>query len=300
MTENDLTIISPMAAAGTLAVLWILESLLPPIIEERSLLRGARIGNLVLAGCNVVVATAFAGLTLLVTEFSAGTGFGLLHVARTALPDTTWMAVLLVACSFLLLDLWAYLFHVLAHHVPLLWRFHALHHNADHYEVTLALRFHVVEIAVQAALSLPVFLLLGVGIQEILLYQLFLVPLAFFHHWNVRLPSSLDRIMCWVLVTPGMHVIHHSRWDRETDSNFSAVFSFWDRMFGSYRWRARPETVSVGLDGFEPEQIHSLRGMFGTGLRSSPSLPGEQPDPELIPDSLRERDGIEPDRSPSD
>ena len=290
MFEDHLAILSPLTAAISLAGLWILEVILPPIIEPHGLRRSVRPGNLILAGLNLLVAFSFAGLVLLVTDLSQRSGIGLLHHARLLLPESIGSVVLLMVVSFLLLDLWGYIFHVLAHQIPLLWRFHALHHNADHYEVTLALRFHAVEIAVQALASLPVYFILGVSIQEILVYQLFLVPLAFFHHWNVRLPDSLERILRLVLVTPGMHVIHHSRWDRETDSNYAPIFSFWDRFFGSFRWRERPDSVSVGLDGFDSEDIHTLRGMLSTGIRTSPSEPGVCPPFELIPEELREHD----------
>ena len=211
MPEADLSIISPAAAAASLALLWIAESLLPSFIEHRGAGRGVRWRNLFLAGLNILVAAGFAGLTLFVTNLSRNLDFGLLHQARSVLPDASAMTFLLVGASFLLLDLWGYVFHVLAHQVPWLWRFHALHHNANHFEVTLALRFHAVEIALQGLLSLPIYFLLGVGIQEILLYQLVLMPVAFFHHWNVPLPGHLDRILSWVVVTPGMHVVHHSR-----------------------------------------------------------------------------------------
>ena len=290
MPEADLSIISPATAAVSLALLWIAESLLPSFIEHRGAGRGVRWRNLFLAGLNILVAAGFAGLTLFVTNLSRNLDFGLLHQARSVLPDASAMTFLLVGASFLLLDLWGYVFHVLAHQVPWLWRFHALHHNANHFEVTLALRFHAVEIALQGLFSLPIYFLLGVGIQEILLYQLVLMPIAFFHHWNVPLPGHLDRILSWVVVTPGMHVVHHSRWVRETDSNYAPVFSFWDRLFGSYRWRERPDTVAVGLDGFDEQQIHTLGGMLVTGLRSTPSRPGERPSDELIPEVLVERD----------
>ncbi|MEE2680960.1 MAG: sterol desaturase family protein [Planctomycetota bacterium] len=290
MLEDHLSILSPIVAALSLAGLWILELVLTPIIEHRRVLGSARLRNLALAGLNVLVAVSIAGLVLLVTEASSRSGIGLLHQARQLLPDSMLLGVFLLFTSFLLLDFWGYVFHVLAHRMPLLWRFHALHHNADRFEVTLAVRFHAVEIAVQALASLPIYYIMGISIQEILIYQLFLVPLAFFHHWNVRLPALLERTLCLVLVTPGMHVIHHSRWDRETDSNYAPIFSFWDRLFGSYRWRDRPETVSVGLDGFDSRQINTLRGMLSTGIRSSPSEPGTRPPDELIPEKLIKRE----------
>ncbi|MAJ47761.1 MAG: hypothetical protein CBC35_10930 [Planctomycetes bacterium TMED75] len=290
MHETDLSFISPATAAISLALLWIAESLLPAFIEHRGSSRGGRWRNLFLAGLNILVASGFAGLILFVTNLSQQTNFGLLHQARSLLPESSTFTLLLVLASFVLLDLWGYAFHVLAHQVPWLWRFHALHHNADHFEVTLALRFHAVEIALQGLLSLPIYFLLGVGIQEVLLYQLVLMPIAFFHHCNVSLPGNLDRILSWVIVTPGMHLIHHSRWVRETDSNYAPVFSIWDRVFGSFRWRERPSTVAVGLDGFDEKQIHTLGGMLQTGLRAKASHPGERPSNELIPEALVERD----------
>ena len=106
------------------------------------------------------------------------------------------------------------------------------------------------------------------------------------YSWSLRLQGSLS----WVLVTQGMHVIHHSRWDREMDSNDAPIFSFWDRLIGSYRWRDRPDTVSVGLDGFDSEELHTLRGMLSTGIRSSPWKPGMPPSEALIPEQLRQLD----------
>ena len=291
MNDGDLTILSPAAAAVTLAALWIGEAVLPAFVEHEGFRRSVRWRNLCLAGLNIVVAASFAGLTLLVTTWSEQLGAGILHQLGLLMPGSTAIAIILVCLAFLLLDLWGYLFHVLAHQLPLLWRFHALHHNARHFEVTLALRFHAVEIAVQGLLSLPVYFLIGVGIQEILIYQLVLVPMAFFHHCNVRMPQGIDRMLSWVLVTPGMHVIHHSKWVRETDSNYAPVFSIWDRAFGSYRWRDRPETVEVGLAGFNDEQVDTLRGMLKTGFDGSPAGPGNPPADELIPVRLRDGDG---------
>ena len=300
MQEADLSFISPAAAAGSLALLWIGELLLPAFTEHRGAGRGVRWRNLFMAGLNIIVAGGFAGLTLFVTNLSQQIDLGLLHQARFLLPESSSISFLLVLISFCLLDLWGYVFHVLAHQVPWLWRFHALHHNANHFEVTLALRFHTVEIALQGLLSLPIYFLLGVGIQEILLYQLVLMPIALFHHWNVSLPGHLDRILSWVVVTPGMHVIHHSRWVRETDSNYAPVFSLWDRLFGSFRWRDRPATVAVGLDGFDENQIHTLQGMLATGVRTTPLSPGERPSDELIPEALVELDNRIVGARPSD
>src|SRR5262249_19136044 len=56
-----------------------------------------------------------------------------------------------------------------------------------------------------------------------------------FSHANVRLPERFDRVLRWVFVTPNMHSLHHSSHQPETDSNYGAVFTFWDRLFGTYQ-----------------------------------------------------------------
>ena len=47
--------------------------------------------------------------------------------------------------------------------------------------------------------------------------------------------QNWDRWLRWVLVTPNMHSLHHSSYQPETDSNYGTVFTFWDRLFGTYR-----------------------------------------------------------------
>jgi hypothetical protein len=84
-----------------------------------------------------------------------------------------------------------------------------------------------------------------------------------------------------VIVTPAMHRVHHSRWQPETDSNYSAVLSIWDRLFGTWRTRPDPRTIATGLDGYSVRDTDSLTGMLRTPLGRIKSLPGEAPAAEL-------------------
>jgi len=290
--EPALGLMPAVAAAVALALLWIGEGVAPLFGAARGERWGARVKHLVLAGLNAGVSSVFAGATLAVTLWSWSADIGLLHRLRPVGSDPLWGALAVSLAGVVLLDLWHYVFHVLAHKVPLLWRFHVLHHNADRLEATAAMRFHAAEIAVQCALSLPVYALLGVTIYEVLVYQVVLLPVALFHHADVRLPCWLERSLRVVIVTPGMHVVHHSRWERETDSNFSAVLSVWDRLFGSYRWREDVSGVDVGIDGYGREEAWTLRGMLGTGLRRAPYSPGRAPEPGSLPRELRRRDRL--------
>lgn len=289
----DPSVLTPVAAAAALALLWIGEGAAPLIasIRGKALWR-TRGRHLVIALINAAVASAFAALTLGVTEFAKAHGFGLLNIVRDDSLSLVGFAMLHIA-ALVLLDGWHYTFHVLAHKLPFLWRFHVMHHNAHHLEATVAMRFHACEIAVQCLLSLPVYALLGVTIFEVLLYQVVLLPVAMFHHADVRLAPWFDRLLRVFIVTPDMHRLHHSRWEKETDSNFAAVLSVWDRMFGSYRWRHDAATVAVGIDGFDERDAETLAGMLKTGVTEKhPHAPGEPPSPRKLPRELRRRDRL--------
>lgn len=267
-----------IAQAFTLALLWLGEALAPMFERsDRRAALSARLRNGALGALNGIVAALFAALTLGVTLWGAEQGFGLMRALRAWTGGEGLAEAGLFVLSLLLLDLWHYAFHVAAHKTPILWRFHAVHHHDPVMQATTAMRFHVVEIAAQCAVSLPVYLLLGVDLIHILAYQLVLLPTALFHHANVNIPERFDRWLRWLIVTPRMHVVHHSAWQPETDSNYAAVLSVWDRVFGTYRRRPRPESIEVGLEGFREEEVTTLRGMLTTPMSDSRAGPGRPP-----------------------
>ncbi|NCQ35693.1 sterol desaturase family protein, partial [bacterium] len=68
-------------------------------------------------------------------------------------------------------------------------------------------------------------------------------------------------------VTPWMHWVHHSDYQPETDSNYSSVFSWWDRLFRSFRLRKDPSTIRLGLKGYERNEWRRLDGMLLSPFR---------------------------------
>ncbi|MGJ3243566.1 MAG: sterol desaturase family protein [Opitutales bacterium] len=82
------------------------------------------------------------------------------------------------------------------------------------------------------------------------------------HHSNVRVPARLDRALRCVIVTPRIHWVHPSDYLPETDSNYSSVFSWWDRLFRSFRLRKDPGTLRLGLKGYERNESQRLDGML--------------------------------------
>jgi sterol desaturase/sphingolipid hydroxylase (fatty acid hydroxylase superfamily) len=161
-----------------------------------------------------------------------------------------------------------YLWHRANHAIPFLWRFHRMHHSDPAVDVTTALRFHVGEITLSSTLRLAVIPLLGLRLGEVILYETLLLPVIAFHHSNVALPEKWDRRLRAVIVSPNMHRVHHSDWQPETDSNFSSIFSWWDRLGRSFRLRPDIRALRYGLRDFDGQEWQNLWGLLRTPLRT--------------------------------
>ncbi len=251
-----------LLAGGALAVLWLLEGLVPMFEGRRERLRhdGA---NLAIGIVNAALAALlFAGATLIVAEWARAHSFGIL---RWLGLTGAWS----LAASFLLFDLWQYLWHRLNHQVPFLWRFHAVHHADRELSASSGLRFHTGEIVLSSVARLAVLPLIGMTVPQLVVYEAVLLPVILFHHSNLRIRESIDRQLRRLIVTPWMHWVHHSDFRPETDSNFSSVFSFWDRIFGSFRLVADPRAINLGLGEMERREWATLQGMATMPFRKT-------------------------------
>jgi sterol desaturase/sphingolipid hydroxylase (fatty acid hydroxylase superfamily) len=234
------------AAAGLTLILG-LEGWLPAATGRRGRARHAA-RNLALGLLNAVALILLAApLIARVSAWAEDGGFGLLRVL--SLPPAV-----AVAAAFLLFDAWMYLWHRANHTFSFLWRFHRLHHSDAEMDATTAVRFHVGETLISSVLRLAVIPLLGVTVHQLLIYETLLLPVILFHHGNVRFPERLDRWLRLLVVTPAIHRVHHSRLRAESDSNYSSVFSFWDRVAGTLRLRRDGRPVNFGLPEREGEE----------------------------------------------
>jgi sterol desaturase/sphingolipid hydroxylase (fatty acid hydroxylase superfamily) len=215
--------------------------------------RGARWpSNLGVAALNTVLLRTVApvapvGLALLGQD----NGWGLLNQVR--LPE--WAAFIV---AIIVLDLAIYLQHVLFHAVPVLWRLHRMHHADLEFDVTTGLRFHPIEILLSTLIKLAVVIALGAPAVAVIAFEVLLNAAALFNHGNVRMPTALDRILRWFVVTPDMHRVHHSVAPNETNSNFGFNLPWWDRLLGTYRAApaAGHEGMTIGLDAFrDPAEL---------------------------------------------
>src|SRR5262249_46266604 len=152
-----------------------------------------------------------------------------------------------VALGVAVFDLAAYVLHRLKHRYSWLWRLHRMHHSDPELDVTSSVRFHPFEIVTNAAMFAAVLVGFGIPRLSLAIYYAIVIPSNLLQHANIRFPAVVDRVLCILLVTPGMHQTHHSRIQNETDSCFSDGFSIWDRLFGTYR-RADPAKLQFGLD----------------------------------------------------
>jgi len=192
---------------------------------------------------------------------SAGRGWGLLN----AFEVPFWWAF---ALSVIALDCAIYLQHVMFHAVPLLWRLHRVHHADADVDVTTGARFHPIEILLSMLIKFAAIAVLGAPAAAVLVFEVLLNGTAMFNHANLRLPEAVDRFLRWMLVTPEMHRIHHSMEVHETNSNFGFNLPWWDRLFGTYRPRARlpQESMAIGVKGL----TGSDRAVKLTGLLAIP------------------------------
>lgn len=154
------------------------------------------------------------------------------------------------ALAVLLMDYTLYVWHVLTHKVPLLWRFHQAHHIDLDLDASTALRFHFGEIALSIPYRAAQVALLGIDRRSFSLWQTCLLPSILFHHSNLCLPRRLEAVLGWIIVTPRMHGIHHSTIRQERDSNWSSGLAIWDVLHGTLRRNVPQAVIEVGLEPY--------------------------------------------------
>jgi sterol desaturase/sphingolipid hydroxylase (fatty acid hydroxylase superfamily) len=162
--------------------------------------------------------------------------------------------------TFLLLDLSFYYWHRANHVWPFLWRFHNVHHVDPDLDVSTSFRFHFLEIAFSAAFRALQVVVVGGEVWMFVVYESAFQLNTLFQHSNVRLPIILERWIVLIFVTPRMHGIHHSKRFHDANSNWSSVFSWWDRLHGTLNLNVPQASIDIGVPGYsEPQDNHVLR-----------------------------------------
>ena len=212
--------------------------------------------NLLIGGASIIIpAVGFLSLLSSVSRWAEEHRFGILNAVT--LP--TWAHAL---GSILLLDVATYWWHRANHRVPFLWRFHRVHHADSQMDVTTASRFHIGEIAISSALRVPFVPFVGVRMWELAVFETAMLAIVQFRHANIWIGTRWDQALRAFIVTPAMHKVHHSRWKPETDSNFTAMLSIWDRLFRSFRLRDDPRGIHLGLGDFDTPTDRTVVGIL--------------------------------------
>ena len=179
-----------------------------------------------------------------------------------------WLEVVAV---FVLLDLSIYIQHAMFHVLPVMWRFHRVHHSDLDFDVTTGVRFHPVEILISIFIKIFIIVTWGAPVLAVILFEIVLNYMSMFTHSNVRMNEKIECVLRWFIVTPDMHRVHHSIQENETNSNFAFNISVWDRIFGTYR--AEPEAgqfdMTIGMTQFRENTWQSYAGLLKTPFSSN-------------------------------
>jgi len=209
------------------------------------------IRNLTLGGASAVVLNlTLLPMVYLVARFTADKQWGLLYMVP--LPT----AVTIVG-GLLLMDYTFYWWHYWNHAIPFLWRFHNVHHVDLDLDVTTAVRFHFGELLLSTFFRSSQLLILGIDPFTWILFEISVVASTQFHHSNWKLPVRLEAWLNKVIVTPRMHGIHHSIVQGETNSNFSTIFSFWDKIHRSLDVSVPQSQITIGVPSYQnPDELN--------------------------------------------
>lgn len=226
-----------------LLVLWIAEGFIPRFAFKYNRYRHAGT-NLFFTVTTAVINLVFAFAVVKAAQWTSQAHFGLLYW----IGAPQWLQVIL---GLLMLDfMGAYLIHLVQHKVAWMWHFHKIHHIDTAIDVTTALRHHPVESVFRVAALVVTIVTMGIPIWMVMLYQSLSALMSQFNHANIHLPHWLDKGLSWIIVSPDMHKVHHSRYQPETDSNYANIFSIWDRICGTFVTVPDTTRLQYGLDEY--------------------------------------------------
>lgn len=217
----------------------------------------------VAAATAITLALSETPLLKLLTKSVAKNKSGLLQ--RANLPRPIYLAL-----SVVLMDYTLYIWHVLTHRIPFLWRFHVAHHIDRDLDISTALRFHFGEMAISVLWRLLQVRVLGIDKQALKLWQSLLFFSILFHHSNLPLPKNVDRFLNQFIVTPRMHGIHHSVIESETNSNWSSGLTIWDKLHGTYRMDVADKEIITGVPAFQNDDDLTLAAVLEMPFQHQP------------------------------
>ena len=159
--------------------------------------------------------------------------------ALQTMEATIWNYIIAFVC----IDFASYWSHRLNHSVNLFWNQHIVHHSSEEFNLACALRQSISNILSFGALFLIPAAILGVPEKMIqILAPLHLFAQFWYHTKHIGKLGWLE----YLLVTPSQHRVHHAINPIYIDKNLAAIFSIWDRLFGTFQEELEEEPPVYG------------------------------------------------------
>ncbi|MEO6916821.1 MAG: sterol desaturase family protein [Chitinophagaceae bacterium] len=141
----------------------------------------------------------------------------------------------------LVYDVCSYWAHRVSHGNRFFWATHVVHHSAEHYNLTVSFRLSWVQ-HFKIIFLIPIVLF---GFHPVIFFIVnqIMVLFQFWQHTEYikRLPGFIE----WSIITPSNHRVHHGSDEKYIDKNFGVLFTFWDRMFGTYAREEASPTYGI-------------------------------------------------------
>lgn len=232
---------------GGLLLFWIIEGAIPlvPLRYKKNKLRHAAV-NFGFTVIHLIIHTFLAILIVMLSDWCREQDFGMVYWFNANILGAIIIGVLA-------LDFSSWLVHLVMHKVPLLWRFHLIHHSDNNVDVTTGLRHHPGDSLLRGIFFLLLIFFSGAPMYSVMIYQTLVVLATAFTHANISLPKRVDKALSYFLVSPNMHKVHHHWVQPYTDSNYGAVFSIWDHLFRTFT-TLNPKKIRYGLDKYYPNE----------------------------------------------
>ena len=225
---------------GGLTLFFLIENVFPFFRQDYNKWKHSGM-NLFFTLTTVLVNFSMAFLLVASTIWVTDNRFGLINWWNVPL----WAQVIF---GLLLMDLiGAYLAHWVQHNVQWMWKFHLIHHTDQHLDTTSANRHHPGESVIRFGFTILAVFIVGAPVWLIFLYQSASLLATQFNHSNMNIPEKLDSALSYIIATPRMHRVHHHYREPYSNTNYGNIFSFWDRIFGTFR-RVDNNKLVYGLD----------------------------------------------------
>lgn len=219
---------------------WVLEGSYPLFNFNYKKWKHAGV-NLIFLACSLTINVLFGLATVGVFNFISSNEIGVLHLI--AIPIGMELLIAILFMDFV----GQYSVHYLLHRIKWMWKFHMIHHSDTKVDATTGTRHHPGDYVLREVFALIAVIIIGAPFAFYVVYRIASVFFTYFSHANIDMPIGIDKVLSLVFVTPNMHKFHHHFERPWTDTNFGNMFSFWDRIFGTFVYD-NPKKIVYGLD----------------------------------------------------